>query len=176
MEHRILVVCTANVCRSPMVAAMLGARLAGHRFTVESAGVRAPEGRAMDSDSAAQLSNRGVPVPTSAARQLTPEMVASADLVLTATRAHRADVLDLNPRSLRRTFTVLEFAALVDLVAADDFDGLLRGAVAARSQGPQSADLRDPIGHPPEVHAEVADLADAAVATIAARLNALRDE
>ncbi len=173
MEHRILVVCTANVCRSPMVAAMLQHRLGGHGPTVESAGVRAPEGRPMDRDSAAQLTSRGIEVPSSTARQLTAEIVAGADLVLTATRAHRADVLDLHPRSLRRTFTLLEFAALGDLVDATDLAGLVAGAAGARTQGPRSADLRDPIGHPAEVHAEVAILAETAVASIAARLKAL---
>lgn len=172
MEHRILVVCTANVCRSPMVAAMLHRALAD-RFTVESAGVRAPEGRPMDPASALQLSRRGITVPSTTARQLTPEIVAATDLVLTATRAHRADVLDLGPRALRRTFTVLEFAALAHLVAADDLAALVGGAADARSRGPRDADLRDPIGQPVVVHAEVADAAESAVAAIVARLGAL---
>lgn len=170
MEHRILVVCTANVCRSPMVAAMLQHRLADQGLVIESAGVRAPVGRPMDADSAAQLSNRGIAVPGGSARQLTPDIVAAADLVLTATRPHRADVLDLHPRSLRRTFTVVEFAALCELVEGSSLGDLISAAATARSRGPQDVDLRDPIGQPPEVHAEVARVADAAVATIAARL------
>lgn len=173
MSHRILVVCTANVCRSPMVQAMLRARLDPEVVTVGSAGVRAPQGRAMDRDSAAQLASRGVPLPESTARQLTPDLVRDADLVLTATRAHRAEVLDLEPRALRRTFTVLEFADLCHVVEAEDLPGLVAAAAAARARGPQEADLPDPIGRSVEVHADVAQRADVATAAIAERLIAL---
>jgi len=156
-----------------MVQAMLRARLDPEVVTVESAGVRAPQGRAMDRDSAAQLTARGVPLPESTARQLTPDLVRDADLVLTATKAHRAEVLDLDPRALRRTFTVLEFAALCRIVEAEDLAGLVAAAAAARARGPREVDLPDPIGRPAEVHAEVADLANAATTAIAERLGAL---
>lgn len=170
MTSRILVVCTANVCRSPMVAAMLASRLDPDRFEVHSAGVRAPAGRPMDADSAAQLRRLGVPVPTTTSRQLDAALVAQADLVLTATRAHRADVLDLHPRALRRTFTVREFAALCRVVDGDDLPALVAAAAAARTRGPRDADLRDPIGASTEVHTEVADLAAEACETIGQRL------
>jgi len=173
VTSRILSVCTANVCRSPMVEVMLAERLDPERFRVESAGVRAAVGRAMDPDSARQLEERGLAVPTGGARQLTPEILAGADLVLTATRAHRAEVLDLYPRALRRTFTLREFAALTGLVESDDLAGLVARAAEARTQGPRDVDLTDPIGRPVEVHEEVAAIADRATATIADRLNAL---
>lgn len=153
-----------------MVAAMLRERLDPGVHAVESAGVRAPQGRAMDPDSATQLRARGITVPDTTARQLTPDLVSGADLVLTATRAHRADVLDLDPRSLRRTFTVLEFAALCREVDGTDLAEIVAAAAAARARGPREVDLRDPIGRSEEVHAEVARLADDATAAIAARL------
>lgn len=156
-----------------MVAAMLAHRLGDLPVTVESAGVRAPVGQPMDALSAAQLQERGIPVPNTSARQLSADLVESADLVLTATRSHRAEVLDLQPRALRRTFTVLEFAALLDHVDASAVADLVGQAAKIRSQGPSDPDLRDPIDRPIEVHAEVARLADAAVATIAKRLDDL---
>ncbi|SKB07336.1 arsenate reductase/protein-tyrosine-phosphatase family protein [Aeromicrobium choanae] len=168
MGHRILVVCTANVCRSPMVAAMLGHRLDPQLFTIDSAGVRAPRGRPMDPDSADQLRARGVPVPQRTAQQLTRDLVLGADLALTATRAHRADVLDLDPRALRRTFTVLEFAALAQLAETGGVDDIVRAAAGLRTQGPADTDLQDPIGRPPAVHAEVAERAGGAVTAIVA--------
>ena len=173
MTSRILSVCTANVCRSPLVAALLADRLDPARYEVESAGVRAAPGRPMDRDSALQLVNRGLPIPTTTARQLTSDILAGADLVLTATKAHRAEVLDFYPRALRRTFTVREFAALSELVEADDLATLVKKAADARTKGPRVVDLTDPIGRPLQVHEEVAALADTATATIADRLNAL---
>lgn len=173
MTSRILSVCTANVCRSPLVAALLADRLDPARYEVESAGVRAAPGRPIDRDSALQLLHRGLPIPTTTARQLTSEMLAQADLILTATKAHRAEVLELHPRALRRTFTVREFAALVALVAGDDLATVVRNAADARSRGPREVDLTDPIGRPLRVHEEVAALADTATSAIAERLNAL---
>lgn len=145
---------------------MLRERLDPGVHAVESAGVRAPQGRAMDPDSAAQLRARGITVPDPAARQLTPDLVSGADLVLTATRAHRADVLDLEPRALRRTFTALELAGLLEGAEADDVAALVADASARRSQGPADVDLVDPIGRSEQVHAEVATRIEAAVASI----------
>src|SRR5690606_35172732 len=136
VSHRILVVCTANVCRSPVMEAMLAHRLDPARFEVSGAGVLAPVGRPIDADSAEQLRSRGVPVPERTARQLTRYIVAEADLVLTATRSHRAEVLDLDPRALRRTFTIVEFADLAAKVEATDLAGLVAAAAVERSRGP----------------------------------------
>nr|WP_276568766.1 hypothetical protein [Aeromicrobium phoceense] len=165
-----MVVCTANVCRSPVIEAMLVQRLDGARHAVGSAGVRAPAGHPIDPDSAEQLRVRGLQVPAHAARQLTSDLVAEADLVLTATRAHRSDVLDLDPRALRRTFTALEFAGLVEGIEADGFAALVAQAAAARSTGPSDVDLVDPIGRSVQVHAEVAARIESAVTTIVAAL------
>lgn len=173
MSPRILVVCTANVCRSPVIEAMLGQRL-GPGFEVTSAGVRAPVGRPIDPGSADQLRRRGLDVPQHAARQLTRELVAESDLVLTATRAHRAEVLDLDPRALRRTFTALELAGLVEDAESGSVAELVADAAARRSQGPVDVDLVDPIGRSEQVHAEVATRIEAAVASIASALQRVR--
>ncbi|MBC9226829.1 hypothetical protein GL325_10865 [Aeromicrobium sp. 636] len=173
MSHGILVVCTANVCRSPVMEAMLAQLLDPTRFEVASAGVMAPRGTPIDPESAAQLRARNVPVPERTARQLKRDLVTAADLVLTATRAHRADVLDLDPRALRRTFTLVEFAALCTQVEATDFAGLVAAAATERSRGPRDVDLIDPIGQPTEVHAEVAARIETAVRTIAEVLGRL---
>ncbi|MCD9154535.1 arsenate reductase/protein-tyrosine-phosphatase family protein [Aeromicrobium duanguangcaii] len=175
MSHGILVVCTANVCRSPVMEAMLAQLLDASRFEVTSAGVMAPRGKPIDPASAAQLRARNVPVPDRTARQLRSDLVAAADLVLTATRSHRAEVLDLDPRALRRTFTLVEFAGLCTQVEATDVAGLVSAAAAARSRGPRDVDLVDPIGQPTEVHADVAARIETAVRTIADVLDRLDD-
>lgn len=155
--------------------AMLAHRLDPARFEVGSAGVMAPQGRPIDTDSAEQLRSRGIPVPDRTARQLTRDLVVEADLVLTATRSHRAEVLDHDPRALRRTFTVMEFAALCSQVEATDLAGLVAAAAAQRYRGPSDVDLVDPIGRGTEVHADVAARIDTAVTTIVDVLARLHD-
>jgi protein-tyrosine phosphatase len=109
----ILVVCTANVRRSPAVAALLrhgtttAPGLAGSGVEVVSAGVAALAGDRLDP--------RGIPaeeLTPHLARRLTVEAVERADLVLTAERAHRAAVVRLVPAAVTRSFTVRELAVL----------------------------------------------------------------
>jgi protein-tyrosine phosphatase len=96
-ELRILVVCTANVCRSPMAEAMLRARLKARgwwgRVDVRSAGTRvAQPGRKPDPRVLRLLREKGVPAPRMRARQLTPQMLQEVDWVLVMVSAHAADV------------------------------------------------------------------------------------
>jgi protein-tyrosine phosphatase len=102
------------------------------------------------------------------------------------TRQHRRDVLRGAPRALSRTFTLREAADLVELVGEDadvPGDGLAERArtlvtelAAARSRRQSSADddIRDPIGQPAEVHAEVGDAVAGALIPVLARIAALR--
>lgn len=109
----ILVVCTANVCRSPMAALVLRAGL-GPTVAVSSAGIRAEEGAAI---CALVASRRGEPgwgaeAEEHRARRVTPEMVEGAGLVLAASREIRGELVRLAPRARARTFTMKEAARL----------------------------------------------------------------
>ena len=116
---RLLFVCTGNLCRSAVAEGLTRAWLARTtiggpgRVEVLSAGTRAPVGEPMDRSSAAALTRLGGDPTGLRATALTPELAASADLVLTMTRDHRRAVLGMAPRGLRRTFTLLEAADLV---------------------------------------------------------------
>ncbi|GAA2248918.1 hypothetical protein GCM10010401_23440 [Rarobacter faecitabidus] len=61
-----------------------------------------------------------------AARAVTPDMLADADLILVSTREHRQEVARTLPRAARKIFTIREFAAL----AADVPTGTLPSEVA----------------------------------------------
>lgn len=99
-QLRILFVCTANVCRSPMAEAMLRARLKArglwHQVDVRSAGTRvAQPGRKPDPRILRLLREKGVPLPRIRARQLTVEALQEVDWVLVMASGHGADVRSL---------------------------------------------------------------------------------
>ena len=169
---RVLFVCIGNVCRSPVGERLLAARLPTERFQVRSAGVGAMVGYAMSKYAAAELEGYGGNSKGFAARQLTPEMVEDADLVLTATRDLRSQVLAENPGALRRTFTILEFAALVDRGEGSKAEDVVRWAGAHRSAaGNVEQDVPDPFRRGAEVHAAAASAIHDAVQRIAKGLD-----
>jgi protein-tyrosine phosphatase len=157
VSESVLIVCTANQCRSPLAEHLLRHALVsvGLDWTVESAGVYANPGRPIDPDVSAVLDELHVAhQPDWASRGLTASDIAQADLVLTAERAHRTAVVTLVPSAVSRTFTLLEFARILPAApptgpaGATTPAGLIRLAEAARVHaGPtrDADDLADPI-------------------------------
>jgi protein-tyrosine phosphatase len=137
---RILYVCTANQCRSPIAERL--ARTLG--VDAESAGVRAVINRPMVPYAAIALKELGGHPEEFLSRQLTAEMISDADLVLTMTHLQRDQVLELNPLSMRKTFTMVEAARLAHL---DDVT-TVSGMAAARPYSPATSDedITDPMG------------------------------
>jgi protein-tyrosine phosphatase len=84
----------------------------GADVAVSSAGVQALVGSGIDHSSASALGQLGVDPRQHRARQFEPWMAAEADLILTAERAHRDQVMTELPSAFRRTFTMKEFARL----------------------------------------------------------------
>ena len=62
------------------------------------------------------LRNSGAEDGAFAARLLTEKLVEEADLVLALTRGHRSLVVDLWPPAVRRTFTLREFARMLEQI------------------------------------------------------------
>jgi protein-tyrosine phosphatase len=139
---RILTVCTGNICRSPVAERLLQAGLdqvVPGGFQVASAGTRALVGEPMQPISADIVRTFGGNPEGFAARQLTPKILRGVDLVLTMTSGHRGEVLQLDASLLKRTFTIREFARMLDVLA--------QRAAAAADGGPtavaSSADAAD---------------------------------
>jgi protein-tyrosine phosphatase len=157
-KARVLVVCTGNVCRSPLIERALS-HAVGARIEVESAGTAALVGLPMDDRAAAQLRAWRMDPAGFVARQMVPAMVAQADLVLTATRAHRGAVASLHPPALGYTFTLSDFSDLVSAASPpgplapwedSGLPALVRRAAAQRGMSrprpAAEADLADPYG------------------------------
>lgn len=178
--QRVLHVCVANICRSPVAEHLMrrGLATAGLAGAVEvsSAGVRGWDGSDMDGRSRYELERRGVSVGRFLARTASPQDVERATLVLTATRAIRAELARQVPSAVRRLFTLAEFAHLCARLeperlapgdASDALDRLL-AAVSAQRGGlslaaPSDLDLADPYGGTPEQFAAVVDAIERAV-------------
>lgn len=170
---RVLVVCIGNVCRSALAERLLLARAeqAGVGISVESAGVRAVTGSAMDPSAADELVRLGGSPADFVARPLTGSMIEEADLVLTATLDVRSMVLNHVPSALRRTFTIREFAALADHATDIDPADLVSWAAGKRSRaGGHDLDVVDPIGRSLDVHRDTANQISAAVDVIVTAL------
>ena len=89
---KILVICTANICRSPFAEALLEQRLkdAGFDdFVVESAGTWAQLERPPARYSIRLAREMGLAIESHRARMVDEEMLAAADLVLTMTASHK---------------------------------------------------------------------------------------
>ena len=111
------------------------------------------------------LRNSGAEDGAFAARLLTEKLVEEADLVLALTRGHRSLVVDLWPPAVRRTFTLREFARLLEKIDPSALpDGTpaerLRAAIASGSceAGPparyrEDDDVVDPYRLSDEVYA-----------------------
>lgn len=178
----ILVVCTANICRSPLTEHLLRAELGGGppgmTFDVQSAGTLGWNESAMDPVAAAELRRLGGDPTEFRARSFTSRLGEDTDLILTAAVEHRAYVLREVPRALRRTFTLLEFAHLVSAVprvrdAAGSPHELVRRAAAARGAASiDEYDIADPYGASADVHRQTATAIHSAARAVAAGLAA----
>lgn len=175
----VLFVCTGNICRSPLAERLttaFAAEIGTAELTAESAGVGALVGRWMDEDAARVLAGLGGSDEGFRARAFAPALAERADLVLTMERGHRAIVLERAPRALRRTFTLREAAAVLDLLGPDE----LPTAASVQERGPQlvaalarrrnawrgssgATDITDPYRRSAEVHREVGEAIAAAL-------------
>ncbi|MFS3126814.1 hypothetical protein ACLM5J_00255 [Nocardioides sp. Bht2] len=182
MRPTVLFVCVANICRSPVAERLFELRLADAGFPgaieVASAGVRALEGREMAPESLRTLTERGAATGSFGARLCSTEMLAHADLVLTATRGIRSSMLAETPQALRRSFTITEFVALSEHVQAQapvaDLAALIAGCAQIRGSVPVAEyDVADPYGRSAAHFDTAAEQIDAAVARIAAVLGPL---
>jgi len=181
-RFRVLHVCTGNICRSPMAEHLMRRMLddawpdSAAGFVVESAGTWGHAGSPMEPHALSTLARHGIDGDAFRARELTAEHVVAADLVLAASREHRAASVVLYPRAAARTFTLREFARLTSAVDPASLSGddpverarsLVRTAAGRRGLVPPDApaddDLTDPYQAPASAFLACADLLSASL-------------
>jgi protein-tyrosine phosphatase len=145
----ILVVCTGNVCRSPYIAALLGAGLP--EMTITSAGIRAAVGERPGSDILRALALRNINADFVPSQNVTTRMVRNARLIVTATRMHRVKVVALDPSACARAFTLKELARVTSQEhPGRGLDAVVERGAAIANSGETidyDDDLADPFGH-----------------------------
>ena len=106
MFNHILVVCTGNICRSPMAEILLQQQLrqAGRNAEVRSAGVGALVHYPADAPAVDRMQARGLDLSEHRARQFTSELARWADLILVMDVRHRDAVVDIDPAARGKTF------------------------------------------------------------------------
>ncbi|WP_354293213.1 hypothetical protein [Plantibacter flavus] len=129
-DQTLLVVCAANVCRSPLAAFQLQRRLSGlaefDQVVVESAGVTARTGSEICERVRRLERGTGFAAFADAhrSRPITEAIIDHASLILTASTAERSAIATLAPAARSRTFTLREAAALAVVPGFADEDGI----------------------------------------------------
>jgi protein-tyrosine-phosphatase len=132
----ILLVCTGNLCRSPMAAGLLRRRLAdkglGTRHRVLSAGVWAVDDQPASENAVAVMAERGIDITDHIAHTITTDDVAEADLILVMSREHEQMIRNTWPQYGWKIHRLSEMSG-------------------------KRQDIQDPYGDPIEEYRECAD-------------------
>ncbi|MDD3180934.1 MAG: low molecular weight protein arginine phosphatase [Opitutaceae bacterium] len=136
----IVVVCTANICRSPMAEGLLLHALAGHSepfksLQVVSAGLYARPGEFVSENSVIALRKVGIDISQHRARTLTQAMLDRALAIFCMTESHRA-LIELQYAPVpQHIYLFREFlTSPASLEIADPFGGPIKLYEACRDE------------------------------------------
>ncbi|WP_325892086.1 low molecular weight protein-tyrosine-phosphatase [Grimontia sp. NTOU-MAR1] len=117
MFKRILVVCTGNICRSPIAEALLKKLLP--KLVIESAGTAVTKSNLIDAVahpySQQVCHENGLDISNHNACQLTPELCDGFDLILVMSHEHIEEVALLSPGSRGKTMLIGQWIGLGDI-------------------------------------------------------------
>ncbi len=172
----ILVLCTGNICRSPMAAGLLRDRIAerGLDAHVHSAGLLY-DGRPASQSAVDVLAGRGIDISDHASAVMTRDDVQHADLVLAMARRHLRESVVLDPSSFVRTYTLKELVrrgcAVGGRMPGESIDDWLTQVHEGRSARDHLGDsldddVADPIGEPLRMYERTAKELEALTDTL----------
>lgn len=151
---KILMVCTGNICRSPMAEVMLRDALTScgvDDVEVASAGTWAGFGHAATTEAQQVMEGRGIDLSHHRSQPLTADLLDDADLILAMTSVHAREIAEVAPGAVDRTLLMKELVELeVEESAADAARAARLSSVLAggRPEPRRALDLDDPMGLP----------------------------
>jgi protein-tyrosine-phosphatase len=139
----VLVVCSANQCRSPYAAAALRDAFArrGLEVAVASSGTHAYLGSPATKNTIDAARRRGIDLTHHRSALLDPAITAEADLVIGMERAHVREVVTQDARAWPRTFTLKELVRRGEAVGPRGADESLDAWLARVAAGRRPLDL-----------------------------------
>lgn len=149
---KVLMVCTGNLCRSPMAEGVFRHEVQqrGCDIEVASTGTWAHWGSPATPEAVEVLRARGIDLSGHQSRGLDPQELKEADVVVGMTSVHRREILQVAPEVEGKLILMKE---LVELAIEGDLPDssearLERLLGAPRPQWRRALDLDDPIGKP----------------------------
>jgi protein-tyrosine phosphatase len=167
----LLVLCTGNICRSPMAEGFLRnaleTRFGANAPRVGSAGTQGWEGSGAQPESVAAAAERAIDIADHLARRLTRPQISAAGLIVTMAGEHRDAVVAIDPSAAGRTFTLKELVRILDALPPartstdpDAFVARVADAEALRREGfpgnPRDEDVADPLGQSLDTYRAIA--------------------
>lgn len=131
----ILLVCTGNICRSPMAAGVLSKLLLDRGIQdvqVESCGVSAWDGSPPTPEAVVAMREHDIDISSYRARRMNRRLIESADVIVGMASEHRDAARRLVPSASARAFTLKELVYLLDAAAPPTTNG---GTEEQRLQG-----------------------------------------
>ena len=165
-------VCTGNICRSPMAEVMLRdevERRGCDDIEVASAGTWAGFGNPAQPEACEVMRSKGIDLEGHRSRPVDPEELADADLVIAMTSVHARELNQLSNEVGTKMVLMKEFVEMeVEKCLSSARDDRLKTLLAGRRPEPRRAlDLDDPMGLPVFAYERAANEIDTGIRRLA---------